>query len=127
MARLVDADDGGAKFRRPRLGRARDVRSLRRVACPAVGSQRVGGGKAHYAWPRAAFRPPSAAWRAYGDRRETFAPPRRVLKATRLSVDGEFLHGVPASRMESGLWSGTSCASKSGAFGEPDWLLKHLC
>ena len=57
---------------------------------------------------------------------ETFAALCRVLKATRLSVDGEFLHGVPASRMESGLCSGTSCASKSGAFGEPDWLLKHL-
>jgi hypothetical protein len=28
--------------------------------------------------------------------------------------------------MESGIWSGTFCASKSGAFGEPDWLLKHL-
>ncbi len=57
---------------------------------------------------------------------ETFAALCRVLKATRLSVDGEFLHGVPVSRMESGLWSGTFCASKSGAFGEPDWLLKHL-
>jgi uncharacterized protein YgbK (DUF1537 family) len=57
---------------------------------------------------------------------ETFAALCRVLKATRLSVDGEFLHGVPASRMESGLCSGTSCASKSGAFGEPDWLLTHL-
>jgi uncharacterized protein YgbK (DUF1537 family) len=58
---------------------------------------------------------------------ETFAALCRVLKATGLSVDGEFLHGVPASRMESGLCSGTLCASKSGAFGEPDWLLKHLC
>jgi D-threonate/D-erythronate kinase len=57
---------------------------------------------------------------------ETFAGACRALKATRLRVDGEFLHGVPASRMESGLWSGTFCASKSGAFGEPDWLLKHL-
>jgi D-threonate/D-erythronate kinase len=57
---------------------------------------------------------------------ETFAALCRVLKATGLSVDGEFLHGVPASRMESGLCSGTLCASKSGAFGEPDWLLKHL-
>jgi uncharacterized protein YgbK (DUF1537 family) len=57
---------------------------------------------------------------------ETFAAFCRVLKATGLSVDGEFLHGVPASRMESGLCSGTLCASKSGAFGEPDWLLKHL-
>jgi uncharacterized protein YgbK (DUF1537 family) len=58
---------------------------------------------------------------------ETFAALCRVLKATGLSVDGEFLHGVPASRMESGLCSGTLCASKSGAFGEPDWLLKHVC
>ena len=57
---------------------------------------------------------------------ETFGGVCRVLKATRLRVDGEFLHGVPFSRMESGLWSGTFCASKSGAFGEPDWLLKHL-
>ncbi len=58
---------------------------------------------------------------------ETFAGLCRVLKATRLRVEGEFLHGVPFSRMESGLWSGTFCASKSGAFGEPDWLLEHLC
>jgi uncharacterized protein YgbK (DUF1537 family) len=57
---------------------------------------------------------------------ETFAGVCRALKATRLRVDAEFLHGVPASRMESGLWSGTFCASKSGAFGEPDWLLEHL-
>ena len=57
---------------------------------------------------------------------ETFARVCRALKATRLRVDGEFLHGVPFSQMESGLWSGTCCASKSGAFGEPDWLLKHL-
>jgi uncharacterized protein YgbK (DUF1537 family) len=57
---------------------------------------------------------------------ETFAALCRVLKATGLSVDGEFLHGVPASRMESGLCLGTLCASKSGAFGEPEWLLKHL-
>ena len=57
---------------------------------------------------------------------ETFAALCRVLKAARLSAEGEFLHGVPVSRMESGLWSGTCCASKSGAFGEPDWLLKHL-
>ena len=57
---------------------------------------------------------------------ETFAALCRVLKATRLCVDGEFLHGVPASRIESGLFSGTFCASKSGAFGEPDWLLNHL-
>jgi uncharacterized protein YgbK (DUF1537 family) len=58
---------------------------------------------------------------------ETFAALCRVLKATGLSVDGEFLHGVPASHIESGLCSGTFCASKSGAFGESDWLLKHLC
>jgi D-threonate/D-erythronate kinase len=57
---------------------------------------------------------------------ETFAALCRALGATRLRVDGEFLHGVPASRMESGLWSGTLCASKSGAFGQPDWLIKHL-
>ncbi len=57
---------------------------------------------------------------------ETFAAVCRTLKAARLSVDGEFQPGVPASRMASGLWHGTACASKSGAFGEPDWLLKHL-
>jgi len=57
---------------------------------------------------------------------ETFAGVCRVFKATRLRVDGEFLHGVPACCIESGLWSGIFCASKSGAFGEPDWLLEHL-
>jgi D-threonate/D-erythronate kinase len=57
---------------------------------------------------------------------ETFAALCRVLKANRLIVTGEFLHGVPSSRLESGLRSGTFCASKSGAFGEPNWLLKHL-
>lgn len=57
---------------------------------------------------------------------ETFAGLCRVLEATRLRVEGEFLHGVPFSRMETGLWAGTLCASKSGAFGEPGWLLRHL-
>jgi D-threonate/D-erythronate kinase len=57
---------------------------------------------------------------------ETFAALCRALKATQLTVHGEFQPGVPASRMASGLWRGTPCASKSGAFGEPDWLLKHL-
>ncbi|MGC2787041.1 MAG: four-carbon acid sugar kinase family protein [Roseiarcus sp.] len=57
---------------------------------------------------------------------ETFAALCRVLKASGLSVDGEFLHGVPGCRMESGLWSGIFCASKSGAFGKPNWLLEHL-
>ena len=40
-------------------------------------------------------------------------------------MEGEFLHGVPFSRIETGIWAGTPCASKSGAFGEPDWLLEH--
>jgi uncharacterized protein YgbK (DUF1537 family) len=57
---------------------------------------------------------------------ETFAAVCRTLQATGLSVDGEFQPGVPSSRMASGLWHGTASASKSGAFGEPDWLLKHL-
>ncbi len=57
---------------------------------------------------------------------ETFAALCRTVEATQITANGEFLHGVPAARMESGLWAGTSCASKSGAFGEPDWLLKHL-
>jgi len=56
---------------------------------------------------------------------ETFAGLCRVLKAARLRVEGEFLHGVPFSRIETGIWAGTPCASKSGAFGEPDWLLEH--
>ena len=68
--------------------------------------------------------PPPAALTVIGG--ETFAAVCRVLRATWLSVDGEFLPGIPASRMESGLWRGTVCASKSGAFGEPDWLLNHL-
>ena len=68
--------------------------------------------------------PPPAALTVVGG--ETFAAACRVLKATWLSVDGEFLPGIPASRTESGLWRGTVCASKSGAFGEPDWLLNHL-
>ncbi len=57
---------------------------------------------------------------------ETFAALCRALKATRLTVDGELQPGIPISRMDYGLWQGTICASKSGAFGEPDWLLKHL-
>jgi D-threonate/D-erythronate kinase len=57
---------------------------------------------------------------------ETFAALCRALKATRLTVDGEFQPGIPVSRMDSGVWQGTICASKSGAFGEPDWLLRHL-
>ena len=68
--------------------------------------------------------PPPAALTVVGG--ETFAAVCRALKATSLSVEGEYLPGIPASRMESGLWRGTACASKSGAFGEPDWLLNHL-
>jgi hypothetical protein len=48
-----------------------------------------------------------------------------VLRAALLRVDGEFLHGVAASRMESGPWSGTSCGSKSGALGQPGWLVRR--
>jgi uncharacterized protein YgbK (DUF1537 family) len=68
--------------------------------------------------------PPLGALTVIGG--ETFAAICRALKATRLSVDGEFQPGIPASHMESGLSQVTVCASKSGAFGEPDWLLKHL-
>ncbi|HEY1779414.1 MAG TPA: four-carbon acid sugar kinase family protein [Roseiarcus sp.] len=68
--------------------------------------------------------PPPAALTVVGG--ETFAAVCHMLKATWLSVDGEFLPGIPTSRMESGLWRGTDCASKSGAFGAPDWLLNHL-
>ena len=72
----------------------------------------------------AAGLPPLGALTVVGG--ETFAAICRALSATGLSVEGEFQAGVPASRMQSGVWRGTACASKSGAFGEPDWLTKHL-
>jgi D-threonate/D-erythronate kinase len=68
--------------------------------------------------------PPPAALTVVGG--ETFAALCRALEARRLVVDGEFEPGVPGSHMASGLWQGTICASKSGAFGEPEWLMKHL-
>jgi uncharacterized protein YgbK (DUF1537 family) len=57
---------------------------------------------------------------------ETFATMCRSLGARALAVEGECQPGIPASRMISGRWSGVSCFSKSGAFGEPDWLRAHL-
>ncbi|MFC7400470.1 four-carbon acid sugar kinase family protein [Chelatococcus sp. GCM10030263] len=57
---------------------------------------------------------------------ETFAALCRSLGAHALAVEGECQPGIPASRMMSGQWSGVSCFSKSGAFGEPDWLCTHL-
>ena len=56
---------------------------------------------------------------------ETFASCCRHLGADTLSVEGECEPGIPASRMTIGLWRGTLCFSKSGAFGSPDWLLHH--
>jgi D-threonate/D-erythronate kinase len=57
---------------------------------------------------------------------ETFAALCEALGADRLIVQGEFQPGVPISLMQSGRWLGTLCASKSGAFGKPGWLLEHL-
>ena len=57
---------------------------------------------------------------------ETFASICRELHVDVLLVDGEWRAGVPSSRIMHGLWPGTSCFSKSGAFGDPDCLLRLL-
>ncbi len=57
---------------------------------------------------------------------ETFAALCLGLDAHLLFVEGEARPGVPASRMASGGWIGTACFSKSGAFGDPDWLIEQL-
>ncbi|MCW6508751.1 four-carbon acid sugar kinase family protein [Lichenifustis flavocetrariae] len=57
---------------------------------------------------------------------ETFASLCRVLQIDILLVEGEWQAGVPASRSMQGLWAETACFSKSGAFGEPDCLLRLL-
>lgn len=57
---------------------------------------------------------------------ETFASICRVLRIGVLLVEGEWRSGVPASRSAQGPWAETACFSKSGAFGEPDCLLRLL-
>jgi uncharacterized protein YgbK (DUF1537 family) len=56
---------------------------------------------------------------------ETFASLCTHLDAGVLSVEGECEPGVPASRIMTGRWEGTLCFSKSGAFGDQDWLLRQ--
>lgn len=56
---------------------------------------------------------------------ETFASLCTHLNASILSVEGECEPGVPASRIMTGPWTGTLCFSKSGAFGDQDWLLRQ--
>ena len=56
---------------------------------------------------------------------ETFASLCAHLSASILSVEGECEPGVPASRIATGPWTGTLCFSKSGAFGDQDWLLRQ--
>ena len=57
---------------------------------------------------------------------ETFASLCRELQADMLLVEGEWQAGVPCSRSAQGLWTDMACFSKSGAFGEPDCLLRLL-
>lgn len=56
---------------------------------------------------------------------ETFASLCTHLNASILSVEGECEPGIPASRITTGPWAGTLCFSKSGAFGDQDWLLRQ--
>ena len=58
--------------------------------------------------------PPPAALTVVGG--ETFAAVCRVLKATWLSVDGEFLPGIPASRMEFGTMARNRLRVEIGRF-----------
>jgi len=57
---------------------------------------------------------------------ETFAALCRALGAEDLSVVGEASPGVPASQLTSGRWTDVNSFSKSGAFGDAAWLLRHL-
>lgn len=56
---------------------------------------------------------------------ETFAALCRHLGALMLTVEGECEPGIPASRIAAGAWAGALCFSKSGAFGDADWLLRQ--
>lgn len=57
---------------------------------------------------------------------ETFASVCDALRVSVLRVEGEWRAGIPASRSAPGLWAETACFSKSGAFGEPDCLMRLL-
>lgn len=57
---------------------------------------------------------------------ETFGALCEAVGAQELAVLGETSPGIPASTMTSGLWAGLQCFSKSGAFGDQEWLLRHL-
>lgn len=57
---------------------------------------------------------------------ETLLSIVRAAGAVSLTVRGEALPGIPVSTIEGGAWSGVTVASKSGAFGAPDTLLRLL-
>ncbi|MEO6269924.1 MAG: four-carbon acid sugar kinase family protein [Lautropia sp.] len=57
---------------------------------------------------------------------ETLRAVCAALGVVQLVVDAEAGPGIPRSRIPSGAWAGVEVISKSGAFGDPDWLLDLL-
>lgn len=57
---------------------------------------------------------------------ETLLSIMRAAGADSLTVRGEALPGIPVSTIEGGAWRGVALASKSGAFGAPETLLRLL-
>lgn len=57
---------------------------------------------------------------------ETLASVCHALQVTGLGLEGELGAGVPCSSLQGGPWDGVLCYSKSGAFGENDWLRAHV-
>jgi len=57
---------------------------------------------------------------------ETLRAVCAALGVGQLVVDAEVGPGIPRSRIPSGAWAGVEVISKSGAFGDPDWLLDLL-
>lgn len=65
--------------------------------------------------------PPASALVTGG---ETLAGLCRATGAGGLSILGEWMPGLPVSRLCGGVWDGVTVVSKSGAFGAPDTLLR---
>ncbi len=57
---------------------------------------------------------------------DTAAQVCRAIGATGITLEGEIVTGLPWGRLEEGLYNGMPVATKSGAFGGPDALLRVL-
>lgn len=85
----------------------------------AVAEAAIGGGLSELA----AIDPPEVLVVTGGDTLYRFC---RATGAASLAAIGEWSPGVPVARFVGGGWAGTVLISKSGAFGNPDLLLRIL-